>query len=471
MASTENVQPASPKVKPQKRTAAQPPSKEKLSHATQIFVQDALAAVDLLNAEATPPKQVADRAPKNPEVPNRSLPQDRDIVPPRPKKPDPPRAPKASRAKPEVTAQKPGLDRAKPVKKKAEETRVHVPAVTQEQPEPSSANQTQPVVQAERVAREWGRTHDGPAAKRAEVREGKVLEAEPDRYKRDSRPLAYRGAWWVAQPDIRPRRLPKLMSGVFKRSRQESRLLWAAFVLAVLAGGGFIGPKWLPSKTKGITERTSKVINITSAPLGAKVFWEGQPIGETPLAFRRELPSGTYQIRLERDGILPLSQKIEIREDEPVVKVHVPLDEYSALLLTSDPKGAWVRWGDKDLGQTPLKLDRLPLSESVVLEIGLKGHASKSLVLPLARELTEERHVYLYPSDATGKITVQAPRNLWIYEGNRRLGATGPTRIELPAGAHRLALVDPATGTRRNVQVKAVSNTTRRYFFDWTDAP
>ena len=125
--------------------------------------------------------------------------------------------------------------------------------------------------------------------------------------------------------------------------------------------------------------------------------------------------------------------------------------------------------GGTNLGQTPLKLDRT-LSDSVVLEIGLKGHASKSLVAP-ARELTEERHVYLYPSDATGKITVQAPRNLWIYEGNRRLGATGPTRIELPAGAHRLALVDPATGTRRNVQVKAVSNTTRRYFFDWTDAP
>ena len=262
-----------------------------------------------------------------------------------------------------------------------------------------------------------------------------------------------------------------MMRGVLKRSRGEKRVLWGTLVASFLAGLLFVGPEFFNPSAQAMAWQSGVQIELTSAPSGAQVFIAGEHLGETPLAIRKKLSPGAYEVKLEHGELIPLVEKISIEAKQKRVSRHFPLVDFSTLALTSAPKGATVFVEEQEVGRTPLDIDSLPLSKEVKLELRLEGHDTVAIRLPKVRPLSEKQHVQMYVQNKTGKVTLQSAKELLIYKEGKRIGVTGPAPIELPAGPHVLQLVEPITGQHASQHVQVVSKATRRYYFDWSDSP
>lgn len=110
------------------------------------------------------------------------------------------------------------------------------------------------------------------------------------------------------------------------------------------------------------------VVTVGSAPAGARVFVDGEPVGMTPLV--RAMPAGAHTVRVELTGFEPVERAITVAASHtpasPYV-VEVELQKAIArgeLVLSVAPAGAEVIVDEKLVG-------RAPLAAPLRLEVGL----------------------------------------------------------------------------------------------------
>jgi len=105
--------------------------------------------------------------------------------------------------------------------------------------------------------------------------------------------------------------------------------------------------------------------------------------------------------------------------------------------LTSDPAGATVRLDGREVGTTPLTLERVPVGEHL-LELDKDGlYAARKAITIAAHTL--ERHS-LKLERRKGKLTVfSEPRDARVFLDGRDLGRT-PVSLEVEAGPYTLKL-------------------------------
>ena len=70
---------------------------------------------------------------------------------------------------------------------------------------------------------------------------------------------------------------------------------------------------------------------ITSEPVGAEVWLDGQRVGVTPL-LRRDVQPGAYDVALRRDGYAPFATSVELRPGQRIVSVSGRLEGRSGTL-------------------------------------------------------------------------------------------------------------------------------------------
>jgi hypothetical protein len=129
--------------------------------------------------------------------------------------------------------------------------------------------------------------------------------------------------------------------------------------------------------------------------------------------------------------------------------------------IASDPAGARVSVDGRARGVTPLRLtDLAPGEHQVVLanaagavtrRVRVESAAPSSLVVSMPK-----------PTAATsGWVKVQLPVVAQIFEGSELLGSTEVDRLMLPAGQHRLRLVNSALRFESNHTVDVLAGQTR----------
>lgn len=90
---------------------------------------------------------------------------------------------------------------------------------------------------------------------------------------------------------------------------------------------------------------------VRSEPDNARVYLDGEPIGQTPL--RRDLEVGSYNIRVQKDRYGPAEQTVSV-EANATQAVNMSLERLKgALVVTSEPEGAAVYVDGRHLGETP----------------------------------------------------------------------------------------------------------------------
>jgi serine/threonine-protein kinase len=150
---------------------------------------------------------------------------------------------------------------------------------------------------------------------------------------------------------------------------------------------------------------------IRSTPAGAQVAVNGAASGVTPLALRN-LPFGSYTIRLTHPGYVPSDRQVTLSADQQVQSVEVELmrgevpaasrgasapaspASLGSLFVDSRPAGATVYFNDQRMGETPLVLVDLqagsgrvrlerdgyrPWSSTIQVRVGTRARVAASL--------------------------------------------------------------------------------------------
>jgi hypothetical protein len=191
-------------------------------------------------------------------------------------------------------------------------------------------------------------------------------------------------------------------------------------------------------------------VTLTSVPEGAAVYIDGARAGQTPLSL--SLPVGLHVAEL-RSGTTSRRASLSV-EAGKIVSQHVDFGGAGAtggLQVTSDPPGAQVSIDGTLSGLTPLKVPAIaPGEHRVTISTG-RTTVNRTVEVTAGATATVVASVPVVVPN--GSVTLDAPMDLEILEGDRHLGSGRSLRISLPAGRHTLEVVNRAFGFRTETTV------------------
>jgi hypothetical protein len=248
---------------------------------------------------------------------------------------------------------------------------------------------------------------------------------------------------------------------------------WRRAALAVLvvavAEGGFIAWRFANSPA-GLTG-TKGTMTIESKPTGAQVKVDGEVKGVTPLSV--SLDAGAHVVEIAAGGeprVLPVTISAGA-----TLAQYVELSSISALgrvNIQSTPVGASVLLDGQPRGTTPIDLSDVSAGEhELVLDynghrvrqtVSVAAGATTTLALPI--EAPQMAMAGMMPSPeaapapvpTTGTVTVQAPFDMEVFEGETLLGMSG-SKLTLPPGPHTLEIVSKTLVFNTEARVEIVA--------------
>jgi len=123
-------------------------------------------------------------------------------------------------------------------------------------------------------------------------------------------------------------------------------------------------------------------VSINSAPAGAKVYSADKLLGVTPLA--SQLLAGNHQLTFKKVGYQPIARQIRVDAGKAqTLKLAKMFKLNGRLLVTTEPAGVSVTYGDKYLGLTPLDSAVTP-NENRSLLLFKDGYQQQSHRLTIA---------------------------------------------------------------------------------------
>lgn len=235
-------------------------------------------------------------------------------------------------------------------------------------------------------------------------------------------------------PDVpRPRpvrRMPRMRINI-----NWKRTLAASVVVSLLEGVAFATAYWFATPT----EPGSLLVETT--PVGVEVLVDGRVSGKTP--YSGSLMPGRHTIEL-RVGVTSRVIPVEI---SPGVQTMQRVLWSKGLKtgqarITSTPAGARVSIDGLAHGSTPLIVSTLAAGRHNVVIVSDSGTVSAPLSISPGE--TTEMDVPVFP----GWVSVLAPVELQIYEGERLLGTTEGEKLLVAPGKHTLTFVSEPLGYR-----------------------
>ena len=217
----------------------------------------------------------------------------------------------------------------------------------------------------------------------------------------------------------------------------------AVVVLAVLAGTGWLVRRtWPPAVTSG-------ELTINSTPAGARVIIGGKDRGPTPLSLTVE--SGAYEVELragDERHMVPVQVKAGATTAQHVFLRRTATAPLGTLRIISEPPSAAVAVNGRRRGRTPAQIAGLPAGTHEVTVSGTSGTVRQRVqVSPGATTTVMVPLPPAAPPQSTGGwLSITAPTELQVFEGDRLLGTTNVNRLMLPTGTHTLRLSSEAAG-------------------------
>ena len=285
--------------------------------------------------------------------------------------------------------------------------------------------------------------------------------------------------------------------------RKEGHRSWTQPIV-VQSGQTFEVPTVRLAPEGGAAQADAGGFTLATEPTGASVFVDGQrQEGVTPISVTG-LTAGAHRVRVERDGRGTWEGQIVIVAGQTVAMPSVELPRAEVRVsFRSTPTGAAVTLvsdgRERRIGQTPLEdidvdLRRCPCQvrmsqagfapweESLEVPAGEESHTVEATLrrarptgsggsagrrTPSGGDTTPTEMVEtteMRPA-ATGPGTLRINTRPWsqVFVDGRLIGNTPQMNISLPAGSHRVTLVNPDFNIRRSisVQIQAGQTTTR----------
>ena len=157
------------------------------------------------------------------------------------------------------------------------------------------------------------------------------------------------------------------------------------------------------------------------------IFVDDQQVGVTPLE-SIEVESGSRLLRLEKSRYLPFTEEIEIGGMGQIQIIEAELQPaWSYLTLESDPNGAQVSMDGQEHGATPLKLELLQGSHTIVLT--KQDYLNEEIEIESIAGQDSTAVVQLTPSPADIQVTSN-PAGASVMVNDKYAGST-PVQLKL----------------------------------------
>jgi hypothetical protein len=252
-----------------------------------------------------------------------------------------------------------------------------------------------------------------------------------------------------------------------QRSKTATRLLVVVGVVAVVAALAWL---WLPgirgkiggAVGVGAPAATAALV-IETTPPGWEVVEGARPLGTTP--FRGLLPPGPHSLVLRRGAE---SRPLNVVLQAGVQVIH-HLDFQGAsstgvLSIATTPPGVTVEVDGIARGLSPVDVVGLEPGDHAVAvivgnrriteQVGVAAGRTTTLLVPVGRPEN--------PAGTVGFVTIAAPIELQVFDGDSLVGSSRNQRIMIVPGRRALRLANPAVGFERVVQVTVEAGATSK---------
>jgi hypothetical protein len=198
----------------------------------------------------------------------------------------------------------------------------------------------------------------------------------------------------------------------------------AATVVGALASVAYVS--W-PQIQGALTNGT---VVLESIPPGSEVFIDGRRIGVAPVT--TDLPSGPHTVEFRSADGQKVIEMVVVARSRVVESVDWTATPTGSLQVRSDPPNARVLVDGEFRGNAPLTLDEIAVGEHTVVLQGASGEVRRTVTVAEGR-VTEVSELIF-----TGFLTVFAPFEVQVTEGNRALRLDDRGQMMLPPGRHEL---------------------------------
>jgi formylglycine-generating enzyme required for sulfatase activity len=177
-------------------------------------------------------------------------------------------------------------------------------------------------------------------------------------------------------------------------------------------------------------------VTVSSEPVGAKLFVDGEDRGVTPLT--TQILAGNHPVELRMEGFKSWTTDVQVKANEPMklgpVRLGLPDGK---LALRSEPSGASVSVGGVYRGQTPVSLELRPdMPHNVVLTLPGYEAATREISLTAG----ENRAVSVPLSGVFGEVTVAVqPADAQVFVDGKPVGAANQ-KLRLVSTTHDIEI-------------------------------
>ncbi|MBA3464237.1 MAG: serine/threonine protein kinase [Deltaproteobacteria bacterium] len=187
---------------------------------------------------------------------------------------------------------------------------------------------------------------------------------------------------------------------------------------------------------------TTATVMLTTTPPGATGTVNGQPLTTRTPVRMVGVPIGKAKIHLELDGYLPLDQEIEViggNNNYTLTFASAP----AKLHVTTDPVGASVSLGGRNLGITPLDRADLSAVKDATLTLSKQGFETLTFKVTLVagKQLEIDRALKAAQKFGIAEIRVRGGFGD-VYLSGKKIGFAPAQKLKLPIGSNKLTLIN-----------------------------
>ena len=197
-----------------------------------------------------------------------------------------------------------------------------------------------------------------------------------------------------------------------------------------------------------LEQMTGYVLEVTSEPSGARVYIDGTYRGTTPVRdLEMEADTGTMRVRKDGYGY----KDVRLNLTAGANRQHVTLEQQTfRLTVNSDPEGAQVYLGGRELGTTPVTRS---LSEGTyTVRIVREGYQTQEVSIQL--DQNQEKNYTLTPAVQVS-LQIKVRPKADVYLDGQLLREVPPTlNLDVLTGKHTFDFVLEESGKRYSTNVE-----------------
>lgn len=154
-----------------------------------------------------------------------------------------------------------------------------------------------------------------------------------------------------------------------------------------------------PGQTSYISETLilqTGTISVSSNPVGAEVYLDGNYKGTTPITIPN-IPIGAYTVVLKKSGYHEVSKTIDVKSDQTTYISETLTLQTGSIKISSDPIGAEVYFDGAYKGVTPITISNVPIgAHTIVLKKFGYAEWSQSVNIQVDRTIEVNHSMELF---------------------------------------------------------------------------